>query len=96
MLKVAGRMIASSTVNGGPSFPHLSPAVNRYLTSLSIENTLADITRSDVVDYNVLEAIDKVYEIRASKPLHWPSLKKETKIHFLRIISVLPLTNFNE
>ena len=41
-----------------------------------IENALADITRSDDVDYNVLEAIDKVYEIRASKPLNWPSLKK--------------------
>jgi len=60
MFKVAGRMIAASIVNGGPSFPHLSPAVYKYLTSLSIENVLADITRNDVVDYEVLEAIDKV------------------------------------
>ena len=60
MFKVAGRMIAASIVNGGPSFPHLSPAVYKYLTSLRIENVLADITRDDVVDYDILEAIDKV------------------------------------
>ena len=60
MFKVAGRMIAASIVNGGPSFPYLSPAVYKYLTSKSTENVLPDITRSDVVDYEVLQAIDKV------------------------------------
>ena len=63
MFKVAGRMVAASIVlivNGGPSFPLLSPAVYMYLTSPSTENVLADIIRSDVVDYEVLKAIDKV------------------------------------
>ncbi|XP_068725046.1 G2/M phase-specific E3 ubiquitin-protein ligase-like [Montipora capricornis] len=60
MFKVAGRMIAASIVNGGPSFPYLSPAVYKYLTSKSTENVLPDITRSDVVDYEVLQAIDKI------------------------------------
>ena len=60
MFKVAGRMIAASIVNGGPSFPYLSPAVYKYFTSKSTENVLPDITRSDVVDYEVLQAIDKV------------------------------------
>ena len=50
--------------------------MNCIIIIIIIENALADITRSDDVDYNVLEAIDKVYEIRASKPLNWPSLKK--------------------
>ncbi|XP_068695894.1 uncharacterized protein [Montipora foliosa] len=60
MFKVAGRVIAASIVNGGPSFPYLSPAVYKYLTSKSTENVLPDITRSDVVDYEVLQAIDKI------------------------------------
>ena len=60
MFKVAGRMIAASIVNDGPSFPYLSPAVYKYLTSKSTENVLPDITRSDVVNYEVLQAIDEV------------------------------------
>ena len=61
MFKVVGEMVAASIVNGGTSFPYLSLAVYVYLTSPSTENVLADITRSDVVDYEVLKAIDKVY-----------------------------------
>ena len=61
MFKVAGRMIAASIVNGGPSFPYLSPAVYKYLTTKSTENVVPDITRSDVVAYEVLQAIDKVW-----------------------------------
>ena len=60
MFKVADIMTAASIVSGGPSFPHLSPAVYMCLTSQSTENVLADITRSDVVNYEVLKAIDKV------------------------------------
>ena len=88
MFKVAGRMIAASIVNGGPSFPHLSPAVYKYFTSLSIENVLADITRSDVVDYDILEAIDKVCMKSDPQTLKLASLS-------LNYFS-LPLTNFNE
>ena len=88
MFKVAGRIIAASIVNGGPSFPHLSPAVYKYFTSLSIENVLADITRSDVVDYDILDAIDKVCMKSDPQTLKLASLS-------LNYFS-LPLTNFNE
>lgn len=60
MFKVVGRMISASIVNGGPSFNHLSSAVYRYLTSQTTETALDDVTKSDVVDYEVLQAIDKV------------------------------------
>ena len=62
MFKVAGRMITASVINGGPGFPFLSPVLFKYFTSAAceIDNVLAEITKEDVVDWNILEAIEKV------------------------------------
>lgn len=62
MFKVAGRMITTSVINGGPGFPFLSPVLYKYLTSPTgeIDNVLTEITKDDVVDWNILQAIEEV------------------------------------
>jgi hypothetical protein len=62
MFKVAGRMITTSVVNGGPGFPYLPSVLYSYFITPSgeIEKVLSEITKDDVVDWNILEAIQKV------------------------------------
>ena len=62
MFKVAGKMITASIINGGPSFPYLSPAVYKYLTSPNNDTShiSTEVTKHDVVDHDILEAIDKI------------------------------------
>ena len=66
MFKVAGRMITASVINDSPGFPFLSPVLYKYFTSAAceIDNVLAEITKEDVVDWNILEAIEKVTTCR--------------------------------
>ena len=63
LFKVAGRMIMASIVNGGPGFPHFPSILYDYLISSAgeTEQLLSTITKDDVVDFTVLEAIQKVY-----------------------------------
>ena len=55
-------MITASVINGGPGFQFLSPVLYKYFTSAEceIDNVLAEMTKEDVVDWNMLEAIEKV------------------------------------
>lgn len=64
MFKVAGRMITTSVINGGPGFPYLPYVLYKYLTAPNgeIDNVLTEITKDDVVDWNILQAIEKVLE----------------------------------
>lgn len=57
---VAGRMVASSIINGGPGFPHFSQAVWQYILSQDTDRLTEHLTKDDVVDYEVIEAINKV------------------------------------
>ena len=57
---VAGRMVASSIINGGPGFPHFSQAVWQYILSQDSDKITEHLTKDDVVDYEVVEAINKV------------------------------------
>ena len=63
LFKVAGRLIMASIVNGGPGFPHFPSILYDYLISSAgeTEQLLSTITKDDVVDLTVLEAIQKVY-----------------------------------
>ena len=63
LFKVSGRMITASIINGGPGFPHFPSILYDYLISSSgeAEQLLARITKEDVVDLAVLEAVQKVY-----------------------------------
>ncbi len=59
-------MITASVINGGPGFPYLSCVLYKYLTSLTdeIDNVLTEITKEDVVDWSVLQAIEKVTDVK--------------------------------
>ena len=63
LFKVVGRMIMASIVNSGPGFPHFLSILYDYLISSAgeTEQLLSAITKDDVVDLTVLEAIQKVY-----------------------------------
>ena len=56
---VAGRMVAS-IINGGPGFPHFSQAVWQYILSQDSGKITEHLTKDDVVDYEIVEAINKV------------------------------------
>jgi hypothetical protein len=62
MFKVAGRMITTSVINGGPGFPYLPLVLYNYLISPTgeIDKALTEIKKEDVVDLGILEAIQKV------------------------------------
>lgn len=62
MFKVAGRMITTSVTNGGPGFPVLSPVLYKYLVTPTgdIDKILSEITKDDVVDWNIVEAVERV------------------------------------
>ena len=60
LFKVAGRMISTSIVNGGPGFPCLSPAIYEYLVKGFQEGLVSTITKVDIVDIDAFQAIDEV------------------------------------
>ena len=53
-------MVASSIINGGPGFPHFSQAVWQYILSQDSDKITEHLTKDDVVDYEIVEAINKV------------------------------------
>ena len=57
---VAGRMVATSIINGGPGFPHFPQAVWQYIMCQDTDIVTEHLTKDDVVDYEVIEAINKV------------------------------------
>ncbi|CAB3996593.1 G2 M phase-specific E3 ubiquitin- ligase [Paramuricea clavata] len=62
MFKVAGRMITTSVINGGPGFPYVPPVLYNYLISPTgeMDKALTEIKKEDVVDLGILEAIQKL------------------------------------
>ena len=60
LYKVAGRMVAASIINGGPGFPFFSKAVYKYIQCTDAYEVTEHLTKDDVVDIEVIEAINKV------------------------------------
>jgi hypothetical protein len=60
LFKIAGRMISTSIVNGGPGFPCLSPPVYEYLVKGFTEELVSVINKDDIFDIDASQAIDKV------------------------------------
>ena len=62
LFKVAGKVVASSIVNGCPGFPYFSPAAYTYtyLVTNSIEEVLEVFSVDDVPDIQILEIINQV------------------------------------
>jgi hypothetical protein len=60
LFKIAGRMISTSIVNGGPGFPCLSPPVYEYLVQGFTEELVSNINKDDIFDIDASQAIDKV------------------------------------
>lgn len=59
MFKVAGRIVASSLLNGCSGFPFFPAIIYSYFIDPD-PDMITDITKEDVVDFEVLEAINKV------------------------------------
>ncbi len=60
MFKVAGKMVASSIVNGCSGFSYFSPAAYTYLVTNSIEKVLEIVSVEDVPDTEILDVINQV------------------------------------
>ena len=60
LFKVAGKVVASSIVNGCPGFPYFPPAAYTYLVTNSIEEVLEVFSVDDVPDIQILEIINQV------------------------------------
>lgn len=60
LFKVAGKMIASSVVNGGACFPHFSPAAYTYIATNSIQAVLDVVGVEDIPDTEILDCINQV------------------------------------
>jgi hypothetical protein len=61
LFEVAGRMVAASIINGGPGFPYFSKAVWQYIQCTDTDAVTEYITKDDVIDFEVIEAINKVH-----------------------------------
>jgi hypothetical protein len=66
LFKVAGRMISTSILNGGPGFPCLSPSIYEYLVKGFTEELVSTITKDYIFDIDAFQAIDKVHIVNHS------------------------------
>ena len=60
LFKVAGRMITSSIINGGPAFPCLAVPVYTYLVTGAVNEAVECSTADDIPDFEVREALKQV------------------------------------
>ena len=60
LYKVAGRMIASSIVQGGPGFPNFPIGLYKYFQKQEPNDLIDYIGKEDVVDVDCLDALSKV------------------------------------
>lgn len=60
LYSMAGRIVAASVINGGPGFPFFSKAVYQYIPCADTDEAAEHLTKDDVVDIEVIEAIAKV------------------------------------
>ena len=63
LLKVAGRIVAASVCHGGPGFPVFSKGVYYYLQNPNTDDLSAYISKDDVIDIDVVEALQKVQQV---------------------------------
>ena len=71
LFKVAGRMVAASVCHGGPGFPVFSKGIYSYFQNPNPDDLSAYISKEDVVDIDVVEALQKVqqlYEVLINQP----------------------------
>ena len=60
LFKVAGKMVAASICHGGPGLPVFPKAVYSYFKDPNPDSIIDEISKEDVVDMEVVEAINKV------------------------------------
>lgn len=60
IFKVAGRMIASSIINGSPGFPCLAPPVYEYLVTGSVDEAVEAAVPDDIADVEVRKVLIEV------------------------------------
>lgn len=60
LFKVAGRMVTASVCHGGPGLPVFPKAVYSYFQDPNPDNVIDEISKEDVVDIEVLDAVNKV------------------------------------
>ena len=63
LFKVAGRMVAASVCHGGPGFPVFSKGICSYFQNPNPDDLSAYISTEDVVDIDVVEALQKVQQL---------------------------------
>ena len=60
LFKVAGKMVTASVCHGGPGLPIFPKAVYSYFKDPNPDNVADEISKEDVVDMEVIEAVNKV------------------------------------
>ena len=60
LFKVAGRIIASSIINGCPGFPCLAPPVYAYLITSSVDQAVEVAVPDDIADIETKEILNEV------------------------------------
>ncbi len=60
LYKVAGRMVASSIIQGGPGFPNFPRGLYIYFQKQEPNDLIDYIGKEDVVDVDCLDALSKV------------------------------------
>ena len=68
LFKVAARMVTASIIHGGPGFPVFPRVVYLYFQNPDPYDLIESITKEDVVDIDVVMALDKVEN---KVPNHW-------------------------
>ena len=61
LFKVAGRMVASSTMQGGPGFPVFPLSVCSYFQNPTPDDLTEYLSQEDVVDFDHVIALTKVH-----------------------------------
>jgi hypothetical protein len=69
LFKVAARMVAASICHGGPGFPVFPRAVYMYFQNPDPYDLIEFVTREDVVDIDVVMALDKVELLSIKYPM---------------------------
>jgi hypothetical protein len=60
LYKVAGKMVTASVCHGGPGLPVFPKAVYSYFKNPNSDDVIDEISKEDVVDMEVIEAVNKV------------------------------------
>ena len=63
LFKVAGKMVTASVCHGGPGLPVFPKAIYSYFKDPNPDNVIDEISKEDVVDMEVIEAVNKVKSI---------------------------------